>query len=292
VTILLTTFTKDNFEVRNAMTELKTSISHLLIKDYEAGESGRVIYSYHDLECLTVYAAQQYFNLSHNAISLLGYPEGLRIETPPPILFDIAHYATANISDIGWNIELNETVEHHYGNLSCNVSDGGCVERNTAVFSAKEFVTKLISYTMKFQLQALIIGIINEPKCVKLDEEIKFINTQHASGLEMHTVMTYEFIPCGDDSNNESNMVMLRAVFVDGLVALASFVSICLIVVKLKKAHALYLRTIQFFRETYDRGLNSKEKMLFVNCWFMSSIVADVCLITACTMKVYRQTSV
>lgn len=61
-----------------------------LPKDYEAGDSAqRIIYSYHDLECLTVYAAEQYFNLSHNAISLLGYPEGLRIETPPPILVSL-----------------------------------------------------------------------------------------------------------------------------------------------------------------------------------------------------------
>ncbi|XP_063683202.1 mucolipin-3-like isoform X1 [Bolinopsis microptera] len=286
ITAMLISLTDNNYGIKNAVHQIKEAVSSLLIEDYDptVEPKDRKVYSFDQLENMANHALGEYFCLSDTAISLLGYPNGLRPEIPPPVEISIEHFANVTI-DSQWNVSLNETIQNFTTSVSCHMCDYTCVNRSRDRISARQFSLGLQKYKMLFPLQLLLIGYLSRPHCVALKYEIIFSNSLE-TGLETDLWMHYDFGECKSNPDNMDDEVKYyNYIALDVSVMLLSIASTITVIRKMILAFQLYVKTQTFMGKTYKRRLNKREKHLFVNYWFVCILLADMLLFTAAVLK-------
>lgn len=290
ITTMAITLSNNNYGIKTAVAEIKETISNLLIPEY-ADDGVDKVYSFEELDNITITAVGEYFCLSELAISLLGYPNGLDPEYPPPVQVEITHYAEVSI-DQNWNVTWNATILTHKETIQCPLCDYQCVLNEAEKFSVKPFEQGLLQYRFQFQLHLLLMRYLSKPHSVNITYHLIFSNSME-TGLELDTLMDYELMiktsPVGggdtSDSLFDDNTAYYCYIILDISVILISLVSTCAIIRRVSFAYTLYIATRDFIENTYKRHLNHAEKWSFVNYWYICIMIADMLILVSAVLK-------
>ncbi|KAL5268839.1 hypothetical protein ACHWQZ_G002620 [Mnemiopsis leidyi] len=288
MTTMLISLTNNNYGIKTAVHQIKEAVSSLLIENYDPDQSAvdRKVYSFDQLEDITSYALKGYFCLSDTAISLLGYPNGLKPDFPPPVRVSIQHFANVTIEE-DWSVTINDTVKNFTTEVICPLCDQNCVDKSKADISARQFSLGLQTYSMQFPLQLLLIGYLSKPHCVQLTYEIIFSNSLE-TGLETELWMHYRFKDqCSQKSDTleTDGLKYYKYVALDLSLMLFAILSTVTVIQKMLFAFQLFVKTKSFMGRTYKRYLNRREKHLFVNYWFVCILIADILIFSAAVLK-------
>lgn len=295
VTLQLYLFAYNRYNHVNYTWDNRITFSHLFLKDWDATREINAyppavgpfaIYKINDFFETIDYAWKGYANISE-AIGPYSYPN--EDNTMGPMTLCLYQYKQGTIFGFNESYIFDSVIVEECWNISVKPENGPLESRSffePISFNFSALVKATLSFTVK-TVSFKTVGPKTAPNCYEFDIEILFENEDHDGQMLLSLDAEPRRLKCKGDIEYVGSDKLDAALrtLLNIIVMIICSLSLVLCSRALWRAHQLKIITIIFFKENFNKDLNSEDRMEFVNYWYVMIIVNDVFIIMGSFLK-------
>lgn len=299
VTMQLCLFAHSRYNHVNYTYDNRVTFSHLFLRGWETsmevtayppGEGPLAVYEIDDFYETLDFAIKGYSNLS-NAIGSYSYPTEDNSATATKLC--LHRYREGTIFGFNESYVFNSEIDVTCINIHADdlAASEGSSTRNYLMSQDIDInFSALVRATLSFSVKTVnfkAAGPITAPDCYQFDINIIFDNHDHDGQILLSLDAEPIRLTCkGDVEYVIHNQIdsILRSILNIFVIMICS-ISFILCSRAIFRAQQLKFKTMDFFKNFYNRELSIEGRLEFLNMWYLMIIVNDILIIAGSAIK-------